>query len=300
MAPHSATTLATLAALGLLLALPAQGGSPDAPEVPDGSGDAGLPPLDIASAWFEADGTRLTVHIERAEGSDTVPPAVACQAGQCAGASVSLRVVYEVLGADGKPVPTLDGYAASYVLVRLGASDPNFTAVAGYYDGAGNPTVVEPVTVTVDGPSIDVVVPLASETIGMRDGPLAGSRLGAPYALSYVMTCAPEEGCLSHGAPDPQVASLWDRAPDSGTGADYWLPSQDEGPAPPPAASSSTTVTVVETQTATVTRTETFERTATVTVTPNAEMSKSKASPTAGLLVAFAVVGLAALRRRLD
>jgi hypothetical protein len=290
------------ALLAVALALPAQGGTADAPEVTDAPDDAGFAPLDIASAWFDANGTTLRVHLARGDGSDSPSPAVACQQGACVGAGVSLRVVYTVLRADGTPAPALTGYAASYVLVRLGPDDPAFAAVAGFYDSAGTATVKESVPVTIAGADIEVDVPLSSETVAMPDGLLWGSRISAPYALSYAMACEPKDGCLNAEAPAEQVASLWDRAPDSGTGADYWLPAPADngtGSATQTSTASASTVTVVQTQTQTVTRTETRGVTETVTITPDAAATEAKASPAAGILVAAGIVALAAVRRRL-
>src|SRR5688572_9899898 len=123
MAPPSAkasrarpTLLPTaLALLAASLALPAQGRTPEAPGVADASGDAGLPPLDIAAVWFGANETSLVVHILRAEGSDTPPATVVCQEGTCVGRGAALRVVFTVLKPDGSAAPALDGYASSFV-----------------------------------------------------------------------------------------------------------------------------------------------------------------------------------------
>lgn len=294
---------ALAALLVALLAFPAQGGTAAAPEVTDPAGDAKLPPLDIAAAWFDANETHLTVHIQRGDGADTAPAAVKCAQGACAGAGVSLRVVFTVLRADGTPAPTLDGYASSYVLVRLGPDDPAVapSAATGYYDGDGTAALQESLNATVDGVEVAVSVPLSSVVVNLADGP-AGARITGPYALSYAMPCAPDEGCVNQGAPAEQLASFWDRAPDTGTGADYWLPAPaaaDSSGGAVDAAASSTTVTVVETQTQTVTRTETQEQTETVTFTPAAAETHAKASPAAGILVAAGIVALAAARRRL-
>lgn len=305
MAPHSAkasralraalpTALALLAAS---LALPAQGGTPEAPEVADASGDAGFAPLDIAAAWFDANATTLRVHLLRAEGSDTPPATVVCQEGTCAGRGVALRVAFTVLKPDGTAAPALKDYASSFVEVRLGPDD----AIAGHFDGEGAATVLGPVNVTIDGAAIEVAVPLAHGIVGMPGGLASGYRVSAPYAQSYAMACAPEEGCADISAPVEPVGSLWDRAPDSGTGADYWLPAPVEPDSAETqtatTAPSATTVTVVETST--VTRTETQAVTETVTFTPAGDGTGSKASPAAGILVAFGVVALAAARRRL-
>jgi hypothetical protein len=308
MAP-SATRLpsafALLAASIVLLALPAQGGTADAPEVTDASGDAGLPQLDLAAAWFEANGTTLRVHVLRGPDSGTPPPAAKCQDGACAGTGVAVRVAFAVLRADGTPAPSLTDYAASYVLVRLGVDDPAIAAVAGYYDSQGTATDEGAVTAAADGAAITVDLPLASDVVGLPGGLEDGARVSTPYAASYAMACAPQAGCGNLSPPE-QAASLADRAPDSGTGADFWLPA----PAAPNAGgnvsetqtstpASATTVTVVQNQTRTVTRTETQERTATVTIAPNAAATEAKTSPAAGILVAAALVGLAAVRRRL-
>jgi hypothetical protein len=289
-------------ALVVALALPAQGGTAASPEVTDPAGDAKLLPLDIAAAWFDADDAHLNVHIQRGDGADTAPTAVRCSQGACVGAGVSLRVVFTVLRADGAPAPTLDGYASSYVLVRIGPDDPALSAATGYYDGDGTPTLEETLNATVDGTQITVSVPLSSVVVGLANGLEAGARVGSPYALSYILTCDPEQGCGSLSPPVEQLAPFWDRAPDSGTGADYWLPApapSGSGSGTTEAPASATTVTVVETQTQTVTRTETQEQTETVTFTPAAVETHVKASPAAGILVAAGIVALAAVRRRL-
>lgn len=299
------STLGLLAAAVALLAVPAQGGTSDAPEVTDASGDAKLPQLDLAAAWFEANETTLRLHVLRGPDSGAPPPATTCQQGSCVGASAAVRIVFSVLHADGSPAPALTDYAASYVLVRLGLDDPTVAAVSGFYDSKGNAADKAAVTAVVDGAAITVDLPLSSEVVGLPDGLESGARVATPYAASYLLACAPEEGCGTLSPPAEPAASLWDRAPDSGTGADFWLPE----PAVPESSSTSetqtstvasaSTVTVVQTQTQTVTRTETLERTSTVIFTPAAAETHEKASPAAGILVAAAIVGLALLRRRL-
>jgi hypothetical protein len=293
-----------LACLLTALAWPAQSGTADAPEVVDDPGDARLPPLDIAAAWFETNGTDLIVHVERGEGADTAPAIVRCQDGTCVGAGVSLRVVFTVLKPDGTNAPSLADYASSYVLVRLGPDDPDLAAAVGYYDSAGAGTIVSPANVTVDGGSIVVNVPRSSEALALPDGPTPGAyRITQPYALSYILTCDPAQGCGSRSYPDANLASAWDRAPDTDFGMDFVFPSPP--PAPPvQAASAATTTAPVSTTTVTVvqttTRTTTVTQEITVTSTPLPIHVEAKGAPSLGLvLVALALCGSLVLRRRL-
>lgn len=236
--------LVTLAVLSLPHAV--QAGSADAPEVTDAPDDAKDPSLDIADVWFDANATDLSVHIERGSSSTTVPVAGKCAMESCASAGVSLRVVFIVLKADGTPAPTLDKYAASYVLVRLGPDDPTLTAAAGYYDTAGTGTLEGSLNASVDGTSITVDVPRTHATLALPD-PTAGFTIASPYALSYVLTCDPARGCQSQPAPASpagpadgawgNVSGTWDRAPDQGNGTNY----TQAGTAPLPTLSSNAT-----------------------------------------------------------
>ncbi|MEA3135720.1 MAG: hypothetical protein QOC71_1, partial [Thermoplasmata archaeon] len=277
-----------LACLLTAFALPTQSGTAEAPEVVDAPGDAGLPPLDIAAAWFEATDTDIVVHIERAEGSGTPPPVVACQQGNCAGAGVSLRVVFKVLKPDGTPSPTLADYASSYVLVRMGPDDPTFVAALGFYDSAATGTLLDALNATIDGTSISVVVPRASEAIAMPTGPTPGAyRITEPYALSYAMGCVPSEGCLSQGSPHEATAAGWDRAPDTDFGMDFVFPSPPPPPAPAAAKATGPAATVTSTTTVTVVQKEvkvmTVTETATFTHTPLPLVSDAKGTPGLGL-----------------
>jgi hypothetical protein len=264
---------------------PAQAGTPETPEVSDPAGDVQAAPLDLAAVWFEATDTELLVHIERAAGSDAPPPVVACQAGACAGAGVAVRAVFAVLKPDGTPAPTIEGYTASYVLVRLGVDDPAMAALAGHVDPDGLFVSDGPVNATIEGASVTVVVPRAHPALALPEGPTPGEyRVSEPWAFSAPMACAPDGGQGAVGAPagcpslknqqpgvPPVSSSEWDRAPDAGVGTDYVFaapPSQgDTTDASSGAAStvtSTTTVTKVETQT----RTTTVDREVTVTSTP--------------------------------
>lgn len=285
------------------LAGPAQAGTPDAPEVVDADDDARLAPLDIAAVWFDANDTHLVVHIERAATSDSPTPVV-CEAGHCAGTGIALRVVFTSLDPLGLPTPALESYASSYVLVRLGPDDANLTAVQGFYDGNGTGTLLGPVNATINGTSIAVAVPRAGAALALPEGPTPGPyRITQPYALSYLMECAPADGCRTQGAPPvEQLASAWDRAPDAEFGLDYVFASP-AGPTEAPVldqttvtTTSTTTVTVVQKLTSTTTVTEE----STVTHIPLPIHVEGKATPGLGMvLAAGGLVASLALRRRL-
>lgn len=292
----------------LLNAIPAHAGSTDAPEVVDAPGDAGLPPLDIAAAWFEATDTELVVHIERGPDSGSPPAIVQCANGACVGAGVSLRVVFTVLKPDGTPAPAIEGYNASYVLVRLGPEDPSLAAATGYRDAEGTFNVVAPANVSVNGTSIAVTVPRAAESIAIPNGTAPGAyRITAPHGISYLLTCAPDggqgspvEGCLNRPAPRDELASGWDRAPDTGFGLDFVFPEPavaEDGPAgnETEEAASATTVTLTQVQTETFTYAVT--ETVTQTVAPAVD-SIEKTSPGAGILVVLLLTSLALVARR--
>lgn len=283
---------------------PAQAGTAEAPEVVDAEGDADLPALDIAAVWFEANDTDLVIHIERGPDSGTPPAIVQCQDGACVGAGVALRVVFAVLKPDGTPAPELEGYESSYVLVRVGPEDPAVAAALGYYSDS-NPNPMQAANVTIDGTRIDVVVPRSSEAIAIPAGATPGAyRIATPFGLSYVMACAPsaEVGCLNQGPLNDQVASAWDRAPDTGFGTDYVFaappPAEPEEAVLPAAGStvtSTTTVTTVQTET----RTTTMEREVTVTSTPFPVHVEAKGAPSVGPAFLAVALGLGITLRRL-
>jgi hypothetical protein len=275
---------------------PAQAGTADAPEVVDAEGDADLPPLDIAAVWFESNETDLVIHIERGPESATPPAIVQCQEGACVGAGVALRVVFTVIRPDGTPAPALDGYESSYVLVRVGPEDPAVAAVLGYYTDS-NPNAVQAANVTINGTSIDVAVPRSSEAIAIPAGATPGAyRITTPFGLSYLMACAPsaEVGCLNQGPLNDQVASAWDRAPDTGFGTDYVFaapspaePTQADTATGGSTVTSTTTVTTMQTET----RTMTVEHEVTVTSTPFPVHVEAKGAAGPGFVLALAILG---------
>jgi hypothetical protein len=292
----------SLACLVTAFAWPAHAGTPEQPEIVDADDDASVPPLDIAAVWFDANDTHLTIHIVRAEGGDSPPPLVLCQAGQCLGAGVALRVVFQSLAPNGSFAPHIEGYNASYVLLRVGPNDANLTTAYGYMDDEADFHSLGQANVTAADAGFNLTLPLDAVALAIPTGPTPGAyRIAGPYALSYALTCTPSagqgsdlEGCLMRSPP----GSTWDRAPDADVGLDFVFPSP---PLPPPedtrpkvTVTTTTTVTQVRDRYLTFTVTET----ATFTHTPFPLHVEAKGTPALGLAGLGLVFAVAMLVRR--
>jgi hypothetical protein len=233
---------ATLVLLTLLLLPAAQAGSEGAPEIKDAGDDAGaVKALDVQSVWIDVNDTlNLTFHIVLGDALPDAPSTSQCNDDVgCAWASLTYRVVFRVLGPDGKPLPMLADYNRTYVAYRHGANGTLASAV-GAYDSKDALALNGSANVTVSGSQIVLRVPRSNPAVNMPEGATPGTVIDRLYVYDSPQACtpAPQAPCTVPkptvtATPGPEAVDApndWDRAPDAG------YANETRFPAPPPPA----------------------------------------------------------------
>ena len=238
--------------LPLVLAPLVAAGTADGPEIVDADGDGGHDVLDIQSAWIDVTDTQnLTFHVVLGANLTAAPkPTSACLDDPvgCSWASLTYRIVFRVLDADGKPLPTLAGYNRTYVAYRHGP-EGDLAAPIGFFDDADTLAYTGTANVTVAGPQITVRVPRNDTAVNMPVGATPGTVIDQLYVYDSPQTCTPAPSPVPCSVPKPAVTAEpgvnavhavdeWDRAPDAGFANATRFPSPPP-PAPAPAAAPS-------------------------------------------------------------
>lgn len=310
----------TVAFILAALALPAQAGTPDTPEMPDAAGDAcllldsaapcvpltGMPAtadaLDVVASWVDApDADHLNFSLQVGEPTPVAGAGVGGEAPMLGCLSAAGDLEYEVHFRTRTPDGTLlaptdpDGNELTdlFVQARLSCDTAAQAGAMGWefvlaytYDGTAGSTIS---TQAVNGSVADGVF---SWTVD-RAGPLVALPAG-DAAAGHKVTDLVAISAVGFSVVAGSGGFQADAAPDAGFGIDYVFaaaPSAPPAEAPTTATGSTVTSTTTVTTVQTQTRTMTVEREVTFTSTPFPVHVEAKGA--AGLGLPALLLGLA-------